>query len=53
MPNTESEQEAVRLLAEIGASPSHRALSAKLAATLEAAEQRGRRQSRADKQSSG
>jgi len=53
MPNTESEREAVRLLAEIGASPSNRALSAKLAAALEAAEQRGRRQSRTDKQSSG
>lgn len=53
MPATESERVAARLLAEIGASPSNRELSAKLAAALEAAERRGRQQSREDKQSSG
>jgi hypothetical protein len=53
MPDTESEREAARLLAEIGASPADPQACAKLAAALEAAEQRGRRQSREDKQSSG
>ncbi len=53
MPNTESEREAARLLAEIGASPSDPEVCRKLAAALETAEQRGRRQSREEKQSSG
>lgn len=53
MPNTESEREAARLLAEIGASPADPEIRAKLVAAIEAAERRGRRQSREDKQSSG
>ena len=53
MPDTESEREAARRLAEIGASPADRQIRAKPAAALDAAERRGRRQTRDDKQSSG
>ena len=53
MPDVNAEQEAARILAEIGASSSDPEICRKLAAALEAAEQRGRRQSREEKQSSG
>ncbi len=49
MLNTESEREAARILAKIGATSADPEIRAK----LEAAERRGRRQSREDKQSSG
>jgi hypothetical protein len=53
MLNTESEREAARILAKIGATSADPEIRAKLVAALEAAERRGRRQSRGDKQSSG